>query len=423
MTAPGDLSRAAEAEWTVLERHLQLAGGFWLGFVFSPSAVPVEVMRARTAQTMEAEGRSFVLLAAETPDELLAVLGKLLAPEALAAGCVWVEAIREDPPGVTDGPWARAWQTLLLRMNERRDMYRKRLPGGLMLAGPPGVKTWVREGASDLWSVRVIVVALAPEARIEPFPLGATSLRGPGEAAGSADAGFALAEAERRGKRGGGAAITQAAALVRAAKELVAEGRAEAAEKAAREAAELLRGVEAPALDYAEALATLAAAERAIGGSTANGAVAREAVDGAAKYIAEALRLAEGAEVRGVIEWYALDVEIALTRGDRARARQMAGKAVALARRLGGDVVGNLVRAGDLARAEGEIGVAKEAYDEALALARKRLARSGAEDPAEAREKLSALLLKLAEVNREQGNDATARAAHDEALGHGAPGG
>ena len=315
-----ELSRAAEAEWASFARHLDLAAGFWLGFLFAPSAVPVDVMRERTARILEAQGRRMVVLAPETPEELRGVLTRLLDPEALTAGCVWVEAIRVDAPGVEDGPWSRAWESLILRMNERRDVYRERLTGGLVLAAPPGVKAQVREGASDLWSVRAIVVELAAEAEIEPFPLAAPVLRGPGEPAGAVQADFALAEAERRAKRGGGAPITQAAALVRAAKELLAEGRAGGAEKAAREAARVLEG--AGGMEEAEALATLAAAERAVSGSAAEVGEAQEAAEGAAEHIAKALRLAEGREDPRLLEWYALDVEIALARRERARARR-----------------------------------------------------------------------------------------------------
>jgi tetratricopeptide (TPR) repeat protein len=415
MTADGELSRAAEAQWAPLERHLQLVAGFWLGFLFAPSTVPVEVMRERTRRIVEGRGRTFVLLAPETPEDLRGVVARLVEPDAVAAACVWVEAIREDAPGVEDGPWALAWQWLLLRMNERRDLYRRRFAGGLMLAGPPPMKAWARVGAGDLWSVRIVVVDVPPEPRIEPFPLGTPAVRGPEEPSGI-DVDLALAEAERRAGRGGGSAITEAAALVRAARGMIEQGRAEAAEKAAEKAAGLLEGTSG--MERAEALATLAAAAWAVHRSTADAGVASDRGERAAQHVAEALRLAEGTDDPRLLAWYPLDVEIALGRRERARAREAAGKAVALARRIHGDVAGSLVRVGDLARAQGDLGAARTAYEEAVAEVRGELARSVGEDAVQAREVLSTLLIKVAEVLREQGDEAAARAAYDETLGY-----
>src|SRR5690606_18636049 len=74
------------------------------------------------------------------------------------AGCTWVEAIREPQ----DGLWTDAWIQLILRTNERRELLRERLQGGLVLVMHPALKPDVRTAGPDLWSIRSVVFELPP---------------------------------------------------------------------------------------------------------------------------------------------------------------------------------------------------------------------------------------------------------------------
>jgi hypothetical protein len=164
------LDPATEAEWLRLRRQIELIADtpeFWLGFLFLPSPEAARVFRERATQAMEAHGRSVLVIHPETPDHLRnGVLPILFGEEAGQAGCVWVDAVQKDPFGQVSSPWGDAWSWLVLRMNERRDALRRHLRGGLVMAGPPEIKPQIRDGASDLWSVRSIVIDV--EEKAEP---------------------------------------------------------------------------------------------------------------------------------------------------------------------------------------------------------------------------------------------------------------
>ncbi len=54
------LPLAAEREWTQLRAQLDLAGGFWLGFLFTPSARVSTVFRERVDRLLHARSRTVV---------------------------------------------------------------------------------------------------------------------------------------------------------------------------------------------------------------------------------------------------------------------------------------------------------------------------------------------------------------------------
>jgi tetratricopeptide (TPR) repeat protein len=146
---------------------VELAEGFWLGFLFSVSPRSTEVLSRRMEVLLRGQVRNFFRLQPRTPAELREVLAFLLSPEAATAGCIWVEALNLDPGEGSERPWEKTWLDLIVRMNERRDALRRHLHGGLVLAAAPPMKSLFRELASDLWSIRALVVELpaAPPAR------------------------------------------------------------------------------------------------------------------------------------------------------------------------------------------------------------------------------------------------------------------
>ncbi|NJL26787.1 MAG: hypothetical protein HC897_02365 [Thermoanaerobaculia bacterium] len=72
-----------------------------------------------------------------------------------------------DPPSevAEAGSWETGWRKLVVLMNERRERLRRQVAGGLVLVAPRELKPIIREMASDLWSIRAIVLELEPIAR------------------------------------------------------------------------------------------------------------------------------------------------------------------------------------------------------------------------------------------------------------------
>ena len=147
-----------EREWQRLRRQFELATDPWLGFIFCPAQGPVATLRQRTEFMLQYRARKVRRIHPESPHELRGLMPKLFA-DLSTAGCVWVEVIAVDSPILDDvGPWAGAWDWLMLRINERRDALRRRLTGPLIFAVHPQWKPRLRDAAPDLWSVRSLVL-------------------------------------------------------------------------------------------------------------------------------------------------------------------------------------------------------------------------------------------------------------------------
>ena len=156
----GDLGSPGEEEWQRLRQQLELAQGFWLGFVFAPSPGQAAELRSRTEQLLRAHARHTKVVSPRTPNELSSALSDVFAKDSADAGCVWIECVRSDSPLAdgTTGQWTLAWDSLLLRANERREAIRRHLSGGLVFAAPPEIKPRARDAAPDLWSLRSLVL-------------------------------------------------------------------------------------------------------------------------------------------------------------------------------------------------------------------------------------------------------------------------
>lgn len=156
---------SVEAGWQRLETQVELSAGFWLGFIFSAASRDVDTLRRDTEGLLLDHGRTFYHRKLVSPDEFLDLLAWLLtAPEAARAGCVLIESIISDSPGARETPFAQAWGEFFLRANQKRDLLRKTLCGGLVFAAPPAIKPLVRDAAPDLWSVRSLVIDVTSSA-------------------------------------------------------------------------------------------------------------------------------------------------------------------------------------------------------------------------------------------------------------------
>lgn len=143
---------------TRLARHAEWAKGFWLAYLFSIAPNQVHILQDRLAAKLASLGRKQRVLRPETPQALEGILATILEQPNL--GCIWVEAIRD--PDFEQGAWANAWFHLILRTNERRELLRELLTGGLILVAHPGLKSAFRNAGPDLWSIRTTSVELYP---------------------------------------------------------------------------------------------------------------------------------------------------------------------------------------------------------------------------------------------------------------------
>jgi tetratricopeptide (TPR) repeat protein len=156
------LSEHSEKEWGRMQRVLEMSAGFWLGFVFSPAARDAFALQMLAEELTEAKGLSFVTFTPKEPQELATAYQFISSPSVEHAGCIWVRSMRLDSLLGESRPWQDAWDQLFLRINERRDLLRKRLKGGLVFAAPVDIKPRVRNAAPDFWSVRDLVIDLRP---------------------------------------------------------------------------------------------------------------------------------------------------------------------------------------------------------------------------------------------------------------------
>jgi len=149
-----------------LERHVEWHRGFWLAYVFTISPPQAHILQERVEAKLRAEGKEQRILRPDTPEALEVVLEDVLAEP--HTGCTWVEAVRDDSSARSEGKrWADAWAHFVLRTNERRELLREGLSGGLVLVAPSSLKTTIRSAGPDLWSIRSFAFELPPGLRMD----------------------------------------------------------------------------------------------------------------------------------------------------------------------------------------------------------------------------------------------------------------
>jgi tetratricopeptide (TPR) repeat protein len=146
--------------------HLENQTGFWFALVVSDDTRP----RGRLCDAAEAwcreNGRAFTLHEPE-PDGLVK-----LAVELAKGGSAGVHWIRADGVKGVIETWNAAAAQMLMAMNERREAYRRRLEGGIVVEGRLALKRILREMAPDLFSIRAFIAEPGnePKARASDFP-------------------------------------------------------------------------------------------------------------------------------------------------------------------------------------------------------------------------------------------------------------
>lgn len=433
--AGGEVGESLEAAWERLEAQIDLAEGFWLGFVFCASPQAVLELRERAERRFCEEGKELHRLTTEQPQLLSSMLRRLLEDEELtrtSTGCTWVEAIRSDSAGAAEQPWSRAWESLFLRVNEHRDALRVRLRGGLVFAAPPEIKSLVRESAPDLWSVRSLVIDLSAQGM--PLPrLYSISIPPPAEQTqvsyrtGRSDfddhrgsepwtpKNEAARLAEQLARAGNPASASGASGIARslldAAEARIVAGRIDEGRELAALAHEHSKGRDA--LVDAEALYLLAWAE------AQRGDIAR-----ASEHIQEAIDLRRSAADGDFqMDWVALAAELARRRREASRGATLYEAAASFYRERARETgsIESLMRLqtalsglGEIRQGESNLSGAATAFDEAVVVARRLCDVRG--DLPEAFGRLSAALIKLADVRESRGDVAGALGNFEEAV-------
>jgi tetratricopeptide (TPR) repeat protein len=146
-----------DVAWRRLHRQLERADTFWFGVILTPRRDAAAALAERAQGNRESKNAPFVLLRPKSPAELAGLLDQIDDGGPSPPGCIWIEALPHLGKIAAGldlkwSMWHEAWTTFLQSLNHRRDTLRSRL-GGLVLVGPPAVKTIAMRVSTDLWSV------------------------------------------------------------------------------------------------------------------------------------------------------------------------------------------------------------------------------------------------------------------------------
>ncbi|MGH3815793.1 MAG: tetratricopeptide repeat protein, partial [Pseudonocardiaceae bacterium] len=388
---PQFLSPEGERAWTWLRRHLDRANAFWLAFVLTDDLTAQRVLRERARANRRTRAYPLTVLEPATPADLADLLDELEARGAAPPGCTWVAA-----PHLADDEWLAAWRMFLLAMNHRRDVLRARL-GGLVIAAPPAVKVVAQRESPDLWSVRDLLIELAPRPMVTRSARAPRSDVKPCQLSGSSSQGLSY--------ESGDAGLAEEAQVLLAmpVAELAGPSR-ERVSRAVHRAAE--RGE-----DQLAAVLLLAQSD----GYRAAGDPA-----GALHLVQEGLTLKD-VEPRTQERLLDSGVELASTLSELELARSYAAESVALTeQRVSSedpdalrDFSDGLGRLGDVTRVLGDPATAATHFQHAINID-KRLADQL--DTPQAHHDLAFSLVNLGNVTRELGDPTTARAYYQQSF-------
>lgn len=134
-----------------LEFHLEHQSGFWFALIATDAEAPRARMREVTERFCQENGVSFFLYAL---DPLALVPLGIELSRGRNPGIHW---IRADGVKGTAEEWEKQATLLFMAMNERRDAYRKRLEGAIIVEGRSSLKRRLRDLAPDLFSIRAFL--------------------------------------------------------------------------------------------------------------------------------------------------------------------------------------------------------------------------------------------------------------------------
>jgi len=386
---PEFLSPEGERAWTWLRRHLDRANAFWLAFILTDDLTAQRVLRDRVRANRRLHAQPLTVLQPATPAELAELLDELETRGAAPPGCTWVAA-----PHLADDEWLVAWRTFLLALNHRRDVLRARL-GGLVITAPPAVKVVAQRESPDLWSVRDLLIELAPRTMISDNAPESSRTGEQRHLPGAQGLPYESGDAE----------------LAEEAQVLLAMPVAELAGVARERISGAVHHAARRGDDQLAAVLLLAQSD----GYRAAGDPA-----GALHLVQESLTL-DGVEPRTREQLLDSGVRLALSISELELARQYAAESVTLTERRASpenldaqrDLSISHEKLGDVARDLGDPATAATHYQQALDIAR-RLAEQL--DTPQAQRDLSISHEKLGDVARDLGDPATAATHYQQAL-------
>lgn len=444
----GSAPPAVEPAWERLRAQLALQDGFWLGFLFCSNLFVVNELRARTRDYARSQLKNTESIDVDHPDALMSVMPWLLEDHPADLAVSWLVGVSGEP-----GPWSPAWARFLRRLNERRDLLRQLVPGGVVLVCPPGVLATARESAPDLWSYRSMVVTVEEPAshvhRRHEEPVAETTRAHLPSSVTDADVRWAVEHALEPGVEpsvelrpflrestaaGQAAHTADAVTAARRGLEVAATPEDEALAHAWLARAMAGRGDLPSALDHA---GRALAARRPLGfGLTGDllailvhsptpeqSLTAAEAQLDIARADA-ALRGGSLASLRYLLRSLLLVANLHVSEGRLQQARAQADEALALASDIGRrygespdflqDLITALNTAGSFSKASGDLDQAGEHFDEALSTARRVAEQYGG--TADLTLELSAALGRIGDLNLRRGRLDEAYSLFTEAL-------
>ena len=149
-----DLGPQAEDAWLRLRHHLDWSQSFALGFLFVATSRLADAFRWRLERAYRGRVSALQTLKPASPATALDDVMHLVreSPPLLddMAAPLWIEL--QEHAG--DEAWDRARTLILARLNEHRELLRRRLGRPLILVLPQGWQAQARQIAPDLWFVR-----------------------------------------------------------------------------------------------------------------------------------------------------------------------------------------------------------------------------------------------------------------------------
>ena len=156
MTDPRSINLGPHAEdaWLRLRHHLGWSQGFALGFLFVANPRLADAFRWRLERAYLGRVSTLQTLKPASPDLAIDEIMRLVreSPALLddMAAPLWIEL--HEHAG--DKAWDRARTLVLARLNEHRELLRRRLGRPLILILPQGWQAQARQIAPDLWFIR-----------------------------------------------------------------------------------------------------------------------------------------------------------------------------------------------------------------------------------------------------------------------------
>ena len=157
------LSSVSE-EWQKLLTHFDWGVGFSFVVILVPNPQDAEIRRQALERTLAAENKTITRISFSSPDELKQLAGTLLdlqtAPD---TGAIWVSAVVSEA-NKDFLEWQAAWREAVARLNQFRNHLQQRFSLTLLFVGAPWLAETIRTYAPDLWSVRMLVIDIEPDA-------------------------------------------------------------------------------------------------------------------------------------------------------------------------------------------------------------------------------------------------------------------